>query len=89
VPVNAAHERYLGLLLEHAGGERYPSHRVLERIESALTDRRSAERYADLLLSAAERQRYPSLRMIDRAARVVTKMAVADKLQQLRSDDRG
>lgn len=82
MPVNAAHQRYLEMLLQHVGSERYPSHRYLERIEGAITDRQTAEAYADVLLSAAEQQRYPSLHMVDRAQRVVALMAAADTVEQ-------
>jgi hypothetical protein len=62
--------------------KRYPSHRILERIEASITDREAAERYVDLLLSEAERQRYPSLLMLDRARRMVSRMAIADEFER-------
>lgn len=83
MPINRSHQRYLEVLLSRAGANRYPSHRVLQRIQASITDRRTAERYVDLLLDEAERQRYPSLHMLDRAATVVNKMALADVLDAL------
>jgi hypothetical protein len=81
--VNSAHERYLQMLYQRAGERRYPSHRILERIESGITDRQDAERYVSILLDQAEAQRYPSLHMIDRARRMVARMAVADEIQRI------
>lgn len=86
MPINRSHDRYLSVLLGQAAGERFPSHRILERIEAAITDRPTAEAYVDLLLGHAEEQRYPSLRMVDRAARVVTQMAIADTAARLAAD---
>jgi hypothetical protein len=89
VPINSAHQRYQDVLFGRAD-KRYPSHRILERIEASITDRESAERYVDLLLSEAERQRYPSLIMLDRARRMVARMAIADEFerQQRQLEDR-
>jgi hypothetical protein len=81
VPINSAHQRYHDVLFGRAD-KRYPSHRILERIEASITDREAAERYVDLLLSEAERQRYPSLLMLDRARRMVSRMAIADELER-------
>jgi hypothetical protein len=89
VPVNRSHQRYIDLLFDHCAGERYPSHQFLQRIEDATTDRETAERYVDLILDEAETQRYPSLRMIDRAGAFVAKMAIADQINQLRSERSG
>jgi uncharacterized protein (UPF0248 family) len=80
--VNSAHERYLQLLYKRAG-KRYPSHRILERIESGISDRQDAERYVAVLLDEAETQAYPSLHMLDRVRRMVARMAVADEIQRI------
>jgi hypothetical protein len=82
LPTNSSHQRYLDLLFAHVRSERYPSHQMLARIESAITDRESAQRYVDVLLEAAESQRYPSLRMLDRAAEMVSRLVVADEIQR-------
>jgi hypothetical protein len=86
MPINQAHQRYLDTLFARAEDGRYPSHQILARIESAITDRETAQRYVDLLLSEAERQRYPSLRMLDRAYRVMTRMALADTVERIEDD---
>lgn len=78
MPINRSHQRYVDYLFAQARAGRYPSHRILDRIEAAITDRETAERYVDLLLEEAEHQLHPSLAMLDRANRVVTKLAVAD-----------
>jgi hypothetical protein len=79
VPVNQAHRRYQDVLFSRAD-KRYPSHRILDRIEASITDRETAERYVELLMAEAERQRYPSLIMLDRARRVVARLAIADEI---------
>jgi hypothetical protein len=81
VPINRAQQRYQDVLFGRAD-KRYPSHRILERIESSITDRETAARYVDLLLDEAERQRYPSLIMLDRARRMVARMAIADEYER-------
>lgn len=86
MPINRPHQRYLDTLFAKAEDGRYPSHQILARIESAITDRETAERYVDLLLKEAESQRYPSLRMLDRAYSVMTRMAVADTIERIEDE---
>lgn len=81
MPINRTHQRYLDLLFDRAGAERYPSHHLLQRIEEDIADRETAERYVDMLLNEAERHRYPSFHMLDRAERVMKLIAAADILE--------
>jgi hypothetical protein len=86
VPVNEAHRRYQDVLFTRAD-KRYPSHRILDRIEASITDRETAERYVELLMAEAERQRYPSLLMLDRARRVVARLAIADEIERKQREE--
>ena len=83
MPVNAIHDQYLELLLAHIERGAHPSHRFLDRVEAAITDRATAERYSQLLLELVERQRHPSLHIIDRVGRVMAATALADTMQEV------
>ncbi|MEX1177227.1 MAG: hypothetical protein WEB09_02090 [Nitriliruptor sp.] len=85
MPINRTHQRYLDLLFDRAALERYPSHHLLQRIESDITDRETAERYVDMLLAEAERHRYPSFHMLDRAQRIMSRIAAADLIEAQRA----
>lgn len=87
MPINRIHARYMALLLDRAARERYPSHHLLQRIESDITDRETAERYVDMLLSEAEQHRYPSFHMLDRAQRIVLRVAAADLIEAAERSD--
>lgn len=78
MPVNELQDRYLELLFTHLERGAHPSHRFLDRIEAAITDRETAERYVHLLLGLIEQQRHPSLHILDRAGRVMALTVVAD-----------
>lgn len=80
MPINRPHARYLNLLIERAANRRYPSHHMLQRIESAITDRATAEAYFDLVLSEQEKRRYPSHHMLERARQVMIGLALADEI---------
>lgn len=81
MPVGSTHESYLALLLDNVRSSRYPSHAMLDRIESAIADRRDAEAYVELLLEKS-RSQHPSLRMLDRAGRIVRLLARADQVEE-------
>jgi hypothetical protein len=78
MPINRIHQRYMDLLFDRASQERHPSHHLLQRLESDITDRETAERYVDMLLAEAEQRRYPSFHMLDRARRIMALVSVAD-----------
>lgn len=83
MPINALHERYLNLLLGHARQRRHPSHHMLRRFESAITDRPTAEAYFDAIMGEQESRRYPSHHMLERARRIMVRTAVVDELIRL------
>lgn len=64
--------RYLGVLLDRLEETRYPSAAMLDRIEAAIGDRRTAEAYVGALIDHLDEDQYPSPAMIDRVRRLLT-----------------
>lgn len=53
-------------LVQTIAQHRYPSHQLLDRLESSLRTREDLDAYAAMLVAMTEGQRYPSLRLLDR-----------------------
>ena len=60
------HDRYVNVLLDSLKGVKYPSPTMLDRIESAITERETAREYVSTLLDLVEAERYPSPTLLDR-----------------------
>jgi hypothetical protein len=63
-------DRYLQLLLERIGEDRYPSGELMDRAEAAMTKPEHREAYVDVLLDKVDETWYPSKQMLDRIARL-------------------
>ena len=82
MPMNQYHARYLEILFDRSRLDGHPSPMMLQRLESAITDREAAELYAEALLDNIDSRRYPSPQLLARAHRVITLLAVADRMEQ-------
>lgn len=77
MPAEELRNRYVGLLLDRFSATRYPSAPMMDRIEAAVTDRRTAEEYVSRLLEAVEGDRFPSPTMLERANRLIARLEAA------------
>ncbi|HLH47157.1 MAG TPA: hypothetical protein VKV25_08360 [Acidimicrobiales bacterium] len=68
--------RYLKYLMGGVGEERFPSPMMLNRIEAAVADRRTAEAYVGMLIDTLEGERYPSPVLLDRVRRLLDALDV-------------
>ena len=66
-----AQERYLAMLMERIRQDRYPSHQLLDRIESAFWAPEQIVAYVDLLLEKVDESWYPSKQILDRIHRML------------------
>lgn len=64
-------ERYLELLLERVRDERYPSHQLLDRIESSIWTSEQLIEYVEMLIEKANEARYPSHQLLARTERML------------------
>ena len=71
MPVEELRSRYQAVLLDRLRQTRYPSPTMLDRIEGAITDRRTAEDYVGQLIEHLEQDRYPSPMMVERVRRLL------------------
>ena len=62
---------------ERVRQDRYPSHQLLDRVESAFWTPRQVAEYVDLLLEKADESWYPSLQLLDRIHKVLAMTAAA------------
>jgi len=67
----SAQDRYVAMLMERIRQDRYPSHQLMDRVESAFWTSEQLAEYVDLLLEKADESWYPSLQIIDRIHRVL------------------
>jgi hypothetical protein len=74
MPADQLRDRYVGLLLDRLTEARYPSAPMLDRIESAISDREMAEAYVNSLLEHMEQERFPSPTMMDRMTRLLSRL---------------
>lgn len=71
MPADELRARYLEILLDRLAEARYPSASMLDRIEAAVGDRRTAEAYVGSLLDHMAQDRFPSPSMVDRVQRLL------------------
>jgi hypothetical protein len=70
-----AQARYVAMLMERIRQDRYPSHRLMDRVEAAFWTSDQVVEYIDLLLEKADESWYPSLQMLDRIQRLLASAA--------------
>lgn len=70
MPLTQAHDRYMRVLLEKLGQDKYPSGEMMDRVE-LLLDRDHVDLYLELLFQKVEGCRYPSKQILDRISRFV------------------
>jgi len=63
-------DRFLELLLERIGEDRYPSGELMDRAEAAITSREHLDAYLGVLLDKVDETWYPSKQMLDRINRL-------------------
>jgi len=66
-----AQARYLAMLMERIRQDRYPSHQLMDRVESAFWTPEQIAEYVDLLLEKADEAWYPSKQILDRIHRIL------------------
>jgi hypothetical protein len=63
--------------MERCRNDRYPSHQLLNRLESAIFTPEQLTEYIDLLLEKTDESWYPSGQILDRLDRMLQLAAVA------------
>ena len=79
--------RYVAMLMERIRQDRYPSHQLLDRIESAFWTPEQVSAYVDLLLEKVDESWYPSKQILDRIHRMLRYVAAMS--QVVAADGRG
>lgn len=69
-------QRYFDLLMERVSTDQYPSHQLLDRIESVFWTPEQVADYLDMLLDNVDSTWYPSRQILDRIERVLQLAAV-------------
>lgn len=69
-------QRYFELLMERVGNDRYPSHQLLDRIESTFWTPEQVVQYVAMLLDKVDESWYPSHQILDRIERILQMAAV-------------
>ena len=64
-------QAYFDILMEQVRSCRFPSPTMMDRLEEAVRDRRSAEEYVHSLLQTMSEERYPSPQLLDRVAGLI------------------
>jgi hypothetical protein len=70
-------QRYYDILMERCRNDRYPSHQLLNRLESAIYTPEQLIEYVDLLIEKTDESWYPSGQLLDRLDRMLQLAAVA------------
>jgi hypothetical protein len=65
-------QQYYDLLVERVRADRFPSHQLLDRIETSLMTPQQISDYVSLLLEKVNQTRYPSHQLLDRIERLLT-----------------
>jgi hypothetical protein len=63
------------MLMERIRQDRYPSHQLMDRVETAFWTSQQIAEYADLLLEKADESWYPSLQLLDRIQQLLARAA--------------
>jgi hypothetical protein len=64
-------QRYFDLLMERVSTDQYPSHQLLDRLESSFWTPEQVVQYVDMLLDKIDDSWYPSLQLLDRIERML------------------
>jgi hypothetical protein len=70
-------ERYFGMLMERVSTDRFPSHQLLDRIESSFYTPEQIHEYVEMLIDKADEAWYPSHQLLARIQRVLAVAATA------------
>lgn len=70
-------QRYFDILIERVTGDRYPSHQLLDRIESTLFTSEQITEYVDVLLQKIDDSWYPSHQLMERVQQMLAMTARA------------
>jgi len=74
-----AQSRYVAMLMERIRQDRYPSHQLMDRVESAFWTQDQIAEYVNLLLEKADEDWYPSKQILDRIHRLLAYTASATR----------
>ncbi len=64
-------QRYYDILMERCRNDRYPSHQLLNRLESAIYTPEQLIEYVDMLIEKTDESWYPSGQLLDRVQRML------------------
>jgi hypothetical protein len=64
-------QRYIDVLMERCRGDRYPSHQLLDRIESSIWTSEQVADYVEMLIEKCDESWYPSHQMLARIERML------------------
>jgi hypothetical protein len=70
-------QRYHDLLMERVRNDRFPSHQLLDRIETSMYTAEQIIEYVDMLLEKIDESWYPSHQMLNRVQRILAVTASA------------
>ena len=68
-------QHYYDLLIERVRADRYPSHQLLDRIESSFWTADQIAEYTQVLLEKVAESHYPSHQILDRVERMLMMVA--------------
>jgi hypothetical protein len=71
MPSTPMQQYYYDLLAEKVRADRYPSHRLLARMETAIYTSDQLEEFIAILLEKIEVDQYPSQQLLDRLERML------------------
>ncbi len=70
-------QRYVDILMERCREDRYPSHQLLDRIESSIWTSQQIADYVEMLIEKCDESWYPSHQLLARVERMLQLAAVA------------
>jgi len=70
-------QRYFDILISRVGSDRYPSHQLLDRVESSIANGDQLAVYVEMLIANVSASSYPSHQMLERIQRTMLMVAEA------------
>jgi hypothetical protein len=70
-------QRYYDLLMERVRSDHYPSHQLLDRIETSIFTADQIIEYVDMLIDKCDESWYPSHQLMSRIERMLQVVATA------------
>lgn len=70
-------QRYYDLLMERVRSDRYPSHQLLDRLETSIFTADQIVEYVDMLIDKCDESWYPSHQLMARVERMLKLAATA------------